>query len=227
MLRSRQISTNFESDLLQVGPFQKYGKTNNQFKAPILYNGKRLSIRFPKAHLKGIYYNDQFNTYSLLYPLTENNDEQTQFHKFMKALENEAQFKLEELAKSEQNNNFKNLRLPRISDLYRKSDAGEAMFIKFTSEGEDINCKQCYDFKQNKIDITDYQKCVGDYVVVVNIPGFFVKLDKKPEGTKATFQLYGNAVFTNAQPGQTLDTADILGSDLEESEEEQDPADMI
>lgn len=217
MIRFDNSNVTFQKDLLKVGPLKPLQSSG--YTVPITYNNHRLQLRFPKSKLNGIYHNKSFQNYSLLYPKLQDTSEHVQFHKFLHDLQQEAFAQLSDLITqhSKTNKALKKINLKPPS-IY--SDQG--IFLKFPHKNNILLCNKCFNFKGQPKDILNHCKygMVGNYVILVNIPGFYLNSTYKQHHVH--LQMFPDTVIANTklQQLQTLNPKDILGEDLESSSSE-------
>ena len=208
----------FDSNLLTLEPIEEKKKdTYNYYSIPIRYNGAKVKIRLPKTFLQGIYFNEQFMTFSLFYPYPNEEmnltTEQRTFKKWIDSFEKTVKEKALEAMKGSK------LRNKPFTPLFQETkSSGLNMFIKFASSGGILNQK-CYDFKGNEQDIN--KVCTfdreGDYLVIIDVPSVYISGMKQAKN-KALIQVFGDVIFTETkekeQSEPQLDVVDVLGKEL-------------
>ena len=218
MIRFDNSNVTFQKDLLIVGPIKPLGTLQpSGYSVPILYDNRKLQLRFPKSKLNGIYHNKSFDNYSLLYPNTQDTPEQVQFHKFLQDLQQEASAQLSDLIvrESKSNKTLKKMTLNLPINIF--SDQG--FFLKFPHKNNALRCTKCFNFKGQSQDILKHCKygMVGNYVLLVNIPGFYLNTSYKQN--QVYLQMFPDTIIANTklQQIEPINPKDILGNDLESS----------
>jgi hypothetical protein len=203
IIRFDREKTTFDPNKLKIHHLEKFAPKGFTFnKIKLSYDNKKIKLRLPIANLNGIYYNEELNTHTLIYPKSkEENEETVEFLKWITAFQNYVQNQLEKY---------------NIQNIFKKNESGENLYIKFYSAENKLQ-QQCFDLKGRKQDINKVAswQSYGKYIVIIDIPSVYIS-ENEAHGSK--FQIYGNTVFASTRFTQSFNAIDILGKDLDKKD---------